>query len=119
MKTPEEIKKSLKICMINEASCEGCAYSGYGCCTKLTSDAIAYISQLENRATIEAEPVRHGRWYDKKWDEHPHMHSWHCSICEYTGGVNPICPSYKYCPNCGARMNAEEANKHGDQADYV
>ncbi len=49
MKTPEEIKKSLKICMLNEASCEGCAYSGYGCCPKLTSDAIAYINQLEGQ----------------------------------------------------------------------
>lgn len=50
MKTPDEIKKGLKICMLNEAPCEGCAYNGYGCCTKLTSDALAYINQLESQS---------------------------------------------------------------------
>lgn len=102
MKTPEEIKKSLKICMINEASCEGCAYSGYGCCTKLTSDAIAYINQLESRPTIEAEPVRHGRWIDSApiniW------RNYECSECKFevSGGAP------NYCPNCGAKMDAKD-----------
>ena len=44
--------------------------------------------------TIEAEPVRHGRWIYKPAEGTA------CSMC----GEMTIC-EYKFCPNCGARMD--------------
>ena len=47
--------------------------------------------QLKTRAhTIEAEPVRHGRWVD----------GIKCNCC---GQVDTTKPNY--CPNCGAKMD--------------
>lgn len=47
MKTPDEIKKAVSLCI----SCEGCEdcpyYEDGSCCTMLMLDIIAYIEQLE------------------------------------------------------------------------
>lgn len=55
-------------------------------------------SILKDTPTIEAEPVRHGRWvptpeYDSCW----------CSCCkkQYTGF---FASDWNYCPHCGAKM---------------
>ena len=56
--------------------------------------------------TIEAEPVRYGRWeridYDESYCE--------CSKCKTTWewGFVQHC-KMNYCPNCGAKMGAKEA----------
>lgn len=55
MKTPEEIKKGLECCMkASEEACDHCPYSK-GCerfeACNLYRDALAYINQLEARAT--------------------------------------------------------------------
>ena len=57
------------------------------------------VSSIKKAPTIEAEPVRHGRW------------------CEPFGGYLPFCSECRkcptasiktpYCPNCGARMGGE------------
>lgn len=77
------------------------------CCFYGTECRLEDVEEwLNEQPTIDAEPVRHGQWYDKKSDKYPHMHSWRCSACEYIGSVNPIGPNdYKYCPNCGAKMD--------------
>lgn len=56
--------------------------------------------------TIDAEPVRHGRWIDGR----PYTNSrWKvCSVCYISapypeGGTN-------YCPACGAKMDAKDIN---------
>ena len=65
-------------------------------------DGIMQSSEIEeamhrfvNLPTIEAEPVRHGRWEYKHFSSEPH-----CSLClaEYPIETN-------YCPNCGAKMD--------------
>ena len=52
--------------------------------------------------TVEAEPVRHGRWMD---GTSRGSYSIYCSYCG--SHKETICPS-EYCPACGARMDAEE-----------
>lgn len=56
MKTPEDIKKAVSLCI----SCEGCEdcpyYEDGSCCTMLMLDIVTYIEQLESRAA----PVQHG-----------------------------------------------------------
>ena len=56
------------------------------------------IECVEEQPTVEAEPVRHG-----KWIEYPTADGMNqCSEC----GVLRFGES-NYCPNCGARMDAE------------
>ena len=64
-------------------------------------DAIAIdgmIRGIERQPTIEAEPVRHGEWFDKG------SLSCRCSEC----GCKHTKES-AYCPHCGAKMDAKEA----------
>lgn len=46
MKTPEEIKKGLEIC-IADKSCRDCPYNNGNCYMQIVRDALAYIQQLE------------------------------------------------------------------------
>ena len=58
--------------------------------------------------TIEAAPVRHGRWvplsYDGYADGYPVYDEWECSECHFAcegEGEPPL----NYCPNCGTKMD--------------
>ena len=54
---------------------------------------------------VDAEPVRHGRW--KNGNNRPFTYLRLCSVC---GKESYFCGngcSYNYCPNCGAKMDAE------------
>lgn len=62
---------------------------------------------VEVQPTVDAVPVRHGKWIDdgQHADFFPH-HEWRCSECgEQVLEIGV--PWFKYCPNCGARMDAE------------
>ena len=49
-------------------------------------------------------PVKHGRWI--KQENYPGTYS-KCSECDQR--VGGYAPNYKFCPNCGAKMDQEEA----------
>lgn len=55
-----------------------------------------YLNWLNNAPTVDAVPVRHGKWkaYPITGD------SLQCSVC----GVLRIGEPSNYCPNCGADM---------------
>ena len=55
--------------------------------------------QIKKAPTIEAEPVRHGRWVPT-----PECDSCWCSCCkkQYTGF---FASWWNYCPNCGVKMD--------------
>lgn len=57
--------------------------------------------------TIEAEPVRHGRWINGVSRGMPSIY---CSECGST--KETICES-DYCPDCGARMDGGAENGNG------
>lgn len=54
---------------------------------------------IESQPTIEAVPVRHGRW-NRVGDI-----DWECTAC---GGFS--CCKGAYCPNCGAHMGGEQGD---------
>lgn len=64
---------------------------------------------IKQAPTIEAEPVRHGRW------EHGYNNGQYgiwCSECRagfaYSDNYEVIATSHNYCPNCGAKMDKED-----------
>ena len=64
------------------------------------------INGFENAPTIEAVPVRHGKFigteFDGYADGNPVYYEWKCSECGCVFEEEE--PTYKYCPNCGAKM---------------
>lgn len=79
-------------------------------------DKAMIIDLVDKQPTVDAAPVRHGHW-----SLNPHNRAWDvCSACgfgtkrrEY--GINPDGTeyvteySYRYCPNCGAKMDLTES----------
>ena len=58
------------------------------------------IKRIRRIPPADVEPVRHGRW--KPYDDAIHA----CSICGFTSH-RAYDKVFKYCPNCGARMDGE------------
>lgn len=97
--TNEEAVEKLKI--LKEDYWDG---DGYGHESKLYDDTVVAldmaIQALEERKT--------GRWEWVQYESKPNFGNWHCSVCRriISGAMtmkNPVF-SYKYCPECGARM---------------
>ena len=94
MKTPEEIKKGLGACK-RDGNCDSgnCPYRSLGggtrCIPGMSSDAFAYIIQLESRLA-QAERERDAAVRDLNCN-------WKCAICKnFTRPVNK-CPHYREC----------------------
>lgn len=69
-------------------------------------DTNAVLDSIDAQPTIEAEPVRHGRWI---WSAE---NGWTCSNCKfdcwhYSERFDPYAPlpDAEYCPKCGAKMD--------------
>ena len=65
-----------------------------------------YLNWLNHAPTVDAVPVRHGKWTRKN-----NYGIWECSECGCkVNRSNPLKGNiwnYYYCPNCGARMDEE------------
>ena len=57
------------------------------------------VSDIDNAPTIEAEPVRHGRW------ERTSDGAAYCTACKRK--MNPSQYGYAFCGLCGAKMGLE------------
>ena len=73
MKTPEEIKNSLRMCSTWEKNCEECPYKpmkkAISCSAEMKRDSLTYIEQLEKRTSLNTlrdaiyeDAVAHGLW---------------------------------------------------------
>lgn len=89
--------------------CKGCLTDGGTQHNVMAVDDLAYLP------TIEAEPVRHGRWvYDDKIGG---LRYYQCTNCrkndnECLADEHEI-KWFKFCPKCGARMDATDTNVGG------
>ena len=63
------------------------------------------ISMLYMMPTIDAEPVRHGKWIDRTIKVSAELTNiiHVCSVCE-----EMAVGKYRYCPHCGARMDKDD-----------
>ena len=82
-----------KIC---GAKC-GCEYEDCG-----NEGDCAFDHFIFHAPTIEAEPVRYGRWMCGDYYDIGDV----CSECDWDSGM--VNPTLRYCPNCGAKMDKEE-----------
>ena len=105
--TPDEIKKSLRMCTEHKCASSCLSYEvETGCCDALMEDALAYIEQLENRA----EPVQHGYWIIPT---PPDVYTYCkilCSVCNRVAGKHQT----EYCPRCGAKMDLPRPRSNSD-----
>ena len=67
------------------------------------------IRQAYAMPTADVEEVRHGHWIFINqavgYLEPPYGDTFKCSLCEFVIDVSE--GNYKYCPNCGAKMDGE------------
>lgn len=79
----------------------------------ISDEDIIFEGMLEDAPTIDAAPVRHGHWIEYGENEDG-THNICCSICDgfikSKGHANSCYTrnKYRYCPNCGARMDGEK-----------
>ena len=59
---------------------------------------------IDAQPTVEAEPVRHGKWIDRTIKVSAELTNiiHVCSVCE-----EMAVGKYRYCPHCGARMDKD------------
>ena len=81
---------------------DGDYYSGKDAMQDQIRDMVSQFPQAD------AAPVRHGRWIDRIVDENEVIQPWvkryYCSECLEGGSQS----WFKFCPNCGAKMDKEE-----------
>ncbi len=66
------------------------------------------VWKLRKLPMADVQPVKHGRWVELYDD----ISFCRCSECEKLVGWNIIFNhNYNYCPNCGAKMDADELEK--------
>lgn len=65
--------------------------------------------QIDNAPVIIVEAVKHGRFVFEKGDNKTTVDGWICTNCK-TGFHTrvPYFEVFKYCPMCGARMDAKQ-----------
>ena len=71
-------------------------------------ETIILKDRIDNAPTVDAQPVRHGQWIgisDGDADGFPVYDEWECSCCGVVFEDEE--PPYKYCPNCGAKMDGK------------
>lgn len=67
--------------------------------------AIKVVEALK-KATIEAEPVRHGRWEEESQNSAYYGKLVSCSECGAFLDPKKV-KAYRFCYNCGAKMDLE------------
>lgn len=58
------------------------------------------VCVINNIKTVDAEPVRHGRW--ETYPSHAYRR---CSVCKTEWDKPKFNIHANYCPNCGAKMD--------------
>lgn len=68
-----------------------------------SSELIWCVAEIDRAPTIEAEPVRRGRWVGKPIAGYCYVR---CSVCCSVFSANS--GKWSYCPNCGHPMDGGE-----------
>lgn len=80
---------------------------------------------IDEAPTIDAEPIRHGKWLTEilEYELEPEKaHYFKCSVCRKWGVVtyNENIQKFKFCAFCGAKMDEDEiSNIAKESADKI
>lgn len=108
----------------------------------IVSKIIRHLNRyVENQKGVDAEPVRPGKWikkyvkhycprddwspragFEKTWNEEEGSwleNEYFCSECGFQPTYSNEKPWYNYCPNCGAKMDAEQENEQSEEGSEV
>ena len=70
--------------------------------------AVSFARPEQSQPAVDV-PVVHGYWtLERDPDGGNKPVCYHCSVCDSDGCHTSIRIAYKYCPNCGAKMDGEE-----------
>jgi hypothetical protein len=76
-------------------------------CTKCAAyhrELAEWLTELKELKAADVQPVKHGRWIGNEVIQ--------CSNCNFTMNGNAygklVYKYFKYCPNCGERMDGEQ-----------
>ena len=106
-----EKRNSMRLCDLDEIKvCVDRQYEnchGYSGSKKaIYREAILAVkSILHSAKPIEADPVRHGYWENA--NGRPKTYIRKCSVCGKEAYFCGRGCSYKFCPNCGAKMDKD------------
>lgn len=96
--------------------CKNCKTGWRSCQGDNTYTKMNFCGWLDDAPTVDAVPVRHGRWETvEDWDGDER---YKCSVCgdEWFLEVgNPEFNNMNYCPKCGARMDGEGNGNETDR----
>lgn len=68
-------------------------------------DRLAIVKSFVNSVpTVEAQPVRHGKWKKIKGA----INCSACKSCSWSTSFEGLVSSFNYCPNCGANMGEDD-----------
>ena len=76
---------------------------------------IAFREEVNQIPMIEAEPVRPAHWIPDESETGEGSNTYKCSACGEIQMLiegTPKDNGWKYCPNCGAKMDEEKENTH-------
>ena len=66
------------------------------------------MSVVKALPTVDAVPVRHGRWREDTGG----YGFWICSHCGFVSEASAADLLYRYCPMCGAKMDGKDGDHH-------
>lgn len=97
----EYIEREFVLNVLCRENC-GHDYEANKCNNCYTSNFINYLP------TADVAEVKHGKWVEPHWRNS--VSCANCSICgaeAYHYDFHGVQKTYRYCPNCGAKMGAE------------
>ena len=105
--TDNEVIKALEVCAYSDDCLKECPFFNYkaDCTKRLTASALEIIKRHQSNVS----PVKHGHWISLD----DYFEDAQCSECGDALVIgdcsfNDFCECYKFCPNCGAKMDGGE-----------
>lgn len=95
----------IRIGDVIEALCREKCYPGPFC---PDGYCIEMWDKIEDVERVDAVPVRHGHWNE----DQSGYGFWICSACGFVSEASAADMLYKFCPNCGARMDRKDGGNN-------
>jgi PHP family Zn ribbon phosphoesterase len=76
-------------------------------CDQIKWERDTAIAQLKELGYGLGEKPKTGHWEYVQYDSNPRIGNYHCSVCRSICISMQSSKRYKYCPNCGVKMESE------------